>query len=60
MIAYANYYNDARIKNYVDTLIKNGFEVDIFALGTHKLNEQKNVRVFTVMQKYCHSYGFSA
>jgi glycosyltransferase involved in cell wall biosynthesis len=52
MIAYANYYNDARIKNYVETLIKNGFEVDIFALGTHKLNEQKTVRVFTVMQKY--------
>ena len=33
MIAYANYFTDARIKNYVDALLKNGYQVDVFALG---------------------------
>ncbi len=33
MIAYANYFNDARIKNYVDALLKAGYDVDVFALG---------------------------
>lgn len=32
MVAYAQYFNDARIKGYVDTLIKNGYSVHIFCL----------------------------
>ena len=52
MVAYANYYTDARIKNYVHTLLKNGFEVDVFALGATEGSKQRGVRVFSVMQKY--------
>ena len=33
MIAYANYFTDARIKNYVDALLDAGAHVDVFALG---------------------------
>lgn len=33
MIAYANYYTDARIKNYVDALLGAGANVDVVALG---------------------------
>jgi len=33
MVAYANYFNDARIKNYVDALLDDGAEVDVLALG---------------------------
>ncbi len=33
IIAYANYFTDARIKNYVQALLKKGYEVDVFALG---------------------------
>lgn len=33
MVAYANYYTDARIKNYVDALLDAGAHVDVLALG---------------------------
>ncbi len=33
MVAYANYFNDARIKNYIDTLLDAGVNVDVLALG---------------------------
>jgi hypothetical protein len=33
MVAYANYFTDARIKNYVDALLDAGASVDVFALG---------------------------
>ncbi len=55
MIAYANYYTDARIKNYVQALVRQGYEVDIFALGQRGVDETTapaGVRVFAVMDKY--------
>ncbi len=33
MVAYANYFTDARIKNYVDALLDAGAVVDVVALG---------------------------
>jgi glycosyltransferase involved in cell wall biosynthesis len=33
MVAYAHYFTDARIKNYVDALLEAGASVDVFALG---------------------------
>ncbi len=33
MVAYAHYFTDARIKNYVDALLDEGATVDVFALG---------------------------
>jgi glycosyltransferase involved in cell wall biosynthesis len=33
MVAYASYFTDARIKNYVDALLDAGASVDVFALG---------------------------
>lgn len=32
MVAYAEYFNDARIKGYVNSLLKAGYSVDIFCL----------------------------
>jgi len=52
MVAYSNYYTDARIKNYVDALVSHGFQVDIFALGTKEKNETSGIRVISVMRKY--------
>jgi len=50
MVAYANYFNDARIKNYVDALLRNGWEVDVFALGgVH--SAQPGLRVVSLMSK---------
>ena len=31
-LAYAEYYNDARIKSYVNALIKGDYTVDLFCL----------------------------
>jgi len=50
MIAYANYFTDARIKNYVDALLKAGFEVDVFALGQPEVCPP-GLRVFCLMPK---------
>lgn len=33
MVAYAQYFTDARIKNYVDALLDSGAQVDVIALG---------------------------
>ena len=52
MIAYANYYTDARIKNYVDALVKNGFEVDVFALGSSEEEHPPGVRVYSLSEKH--------
>lgn len=52
MIAYANYYTDARIKNYVAALVKQGYLVDIFALGIIDSNEDCRVKVFSLMEKH--------
>jgi len=50
MIAYANYYTDARIKNYVGALLKTGYEVDVFALGNIEPT-RPGLRVFCLMPK---------
>jgi glycosyltransferase involved in cell wall biosynthesis len=50
MIAYANYFTDARIKNYVDILLKNGYRVDVFALGQLEAT-RPGLRVFCLMTK---------
>ena len=52
MIAYANYFTDARIKNYVEALLKEGYEIDVFALGSNDSAAQPGLRVFSVMEKY--------
>jgi glycosyltransferase involved in cell wall biosynthesis len=52
MVAYANYYTDARIKNYVGALIKRGYDIDVYALGSTVGEPQTGVRIFSVMQKY--------
>ncbi len=50
MVAYANYSTDARIKNYVASLLKHGYEVDVFALGRHQPS-QPGLRVYSLMSK---------
>ena len=50
MIAYANYFTDARIKNYVDILLKKGYRVDVFALGEQEPT-RSGLRVFCLMAK---------
>jgi glycosyltransferase involved in cell wall biosynthesis len=50
MIAYANYFTNARIKNYVSALLKEGHEVDVFALGEPE-PAQPNLRVICLMPK---------
>lgn len=50
MIAYANYFTDARIKNYVDALIGRGYVVDVFALG-QPIPTPPGLRVFCLMRK---------
>ncbi len=52
MIAYANYYTDARIKNYVQVLLKRGYEVDVFGLGSDDGTTTPGLCFFPVMQKY--------
>lgn len=50
MIAYANYFTDARIKNYVEALLKEGYQVDVYALGQHEPT-RPGLRVFCLMPK---------
>jgi len=50
MVAYANYFTDARIKNYVEALLKAGHEVDVFALGKPE-PARLGLRVFCLMSK---------
>jgi glycosyltransferase involved in cell wall biosynthesis len=50
MIAYANYFTDARIKNYVHTLLKSGRLVDVFALGPSDV-EHPGLRLYCLLPK---------
>jgi glycosyltransferase involved in cell wall biosynthesis len=50
MVAYANYFNDARIKNYVDALLKVGYEVDVLALGQSE-SPRPGLRLISLMSK---------
>ena len=50
MIAYAKYFTDARIKNYVGALLRDGYEVDVFALGEPG-PVVPGLRVFRLMSK---------
>ncbi|MBI5470771.1 MAG: glycosyltransferase [Ignavibacteriae bacterium] len=53
MVAYANYFTDARIKNYVDALLDAGASVDVFALGRERGEQQfGNLYVKNVGVKY--------
>jgi glycosyltransferase involved in cell wall biosynthesis len=58
MVAYANYFTDARIKNYVDALQDEGACVDVFALGRRRERvEEGTLRVYLLARKY---WGTSA
>jgi glycosyltransferase involved in cell wall biosynthesis len=48
MVAYAHYFTDARIKNYVDALLDAGASVDVIALG-------KSVGTYSDGRLYLHS-----
>jgi glycosyltransferase involved in cell wall biosynthesis len=50
-IAYANYHTDARIKNYVDALLRNGYRVDVVALGDRGQHVPPGVRLYLLMRK---------
>ena len=54
MLAYAEYFNDARIKGYVNSLIKWGYSVDIFCLyDKYSLNKkEENVFIKSLGKKY--------
>ena len=55
MLAYANYINDARIKNYVRTLEDKGHSVDVIALrcdGELAIEERRSGTTFRIMPKY--------
>jgi glycosyltransferase involved in cell wall biosynthesis len=41
MVAYAHYFTDARIKNYVDVLLDAGARVEVFALGRDRDTAQR-------------------
>lgn len=50
-IAYANYHTDARIKNYVDALLRHGYRVDVVALGDRDQPIPPGVRLYLPMRK---------
>lgn len=53
MIAYAQYYNDARIKSYVNALLKSGFSVDVVCLSdpyTTSANSNNSRLIITSLQ----------
>jgi glycosyltransferase involved in cell wall biosynthesis len=56
MIAYAEYFNDARIKSYINSLISEGFSVDLFCLydvySFQNKHFRKNLRIFFINKKY--------
>ena len=51
-IAYAEYYNDARIKSYITILIKNGFKVDLYCPRDKFSKSDDNLRIFFTGIKY--------
>ncbi|MDL1891996.1 glycosyltransferase family 4 protein, partial [Sphingobacteriales bacterium CHB3] len=53
MVAYAHYFTDARIKNYVDALLDDGATVDVFALGRNVGTEKMGrLTVYSLATKY--------
>lgn len=53
MVAYAHYFTDARIKNYVDALLETGATVDVFALGRSTgVERHGNLTVHHLATKY--------
>jgi glycosyltransferase involved in cell wall biosynthesis len=53
MVAYAQYFTDARIKNYVDALVERGMFVDVIALGKRKeILSEGNLWINNVDVKY--------
>lgn len=52
MVAYANYFTDARIKNYVGALLRQGFQVDVLALGRRDAAELPGFRLFSMAEKH--------
>src|SRR5438067_1524673 len=54
MVAYANYFNDARIKNYVGALLNADYQVDVFALGRSE-RPRPGLRVVALMSKIASS-----
>jgi glycosyltransferase involved in cell wall biosynthesis len=53
MIAYAHYFTDARIKNYVDALLDVGAHVDVFALGKEiGIYREGNLCIHSLDTKY--------
>lgn len=54
MVAYAEYFNDARIKGYVNSLLKEGFSVDVFCLFDNYSNSvsKKNLFIKFLGKKY--------
>jgi glycosyltransferase involved in cell wall biosynthesis len=52
MVAYANYFTDARIKNYVDALLRHGFDVDVLALGPGDDTPPPGLRFFSMAEKH--------
>jgi len=56
MIAHAYYFTDARIKNYVAALLKDNWEIDIYALGEES-DTANGTNFHSIMDKY---YGESS
>ena len=56
MLAYAQYYDDARIKGYVNILLENNFSVDVICLedkfSKKLLANQKRLNIYFVQKKY--------
>jgi len=56
MVAYAEYFNDARIKGYINSLICAGYNVDLFCLYDNYSFEnahiKKHLRIFFIKKKY--------
>ena len=53
MLAYAEYYTDARIKGYVNILSKNNYYIDVFCLyDKYTKSESENIRFHFISKKY--------
>ncbi len=56
MLAYAEYYDDARIKGYVDILLEKGISVDVICLedkySKEILSHKENLDIYFVQKKY--------
>ena len=56
MLAYAQYYDDARIKGYVNILLENDFKIDVICLedefSNKDLAKKNNLNIYFVQKKY--------